>query len=65
MNMRHDPDWADHAREDWIYEKEQERLRNELQKKQSVQNGCGNNCKSKGLPCKESKLLTSGIKDSL
>lgn len=28
MNMRCDPDWADHAREDWIFEQHQKELQN-------------------------------------
>lgn len=38
MNMRCDPNWADHAREDWIFEqhqKEQEKIKQEQEKKES------------------------------
>ena len=59
MNMRCDPDWADHSREDWIFEQhqEQERLKNA--------NGRTDNKKGSRVYDKAPKLQSSRIEDGM
>ena len=64
-NNRHDPDWADHAREDWIYERMVEKEKNDLQKKERLSHRCLHNSESAGISSEESELLTGRIADSL
>ena len=58
MNMRCDPDWADHAREDWIFEQHQKELEKNA-------NGPANNNKSTGILEETSELQSGGVADGL
>lgn len=59
--MRNDPNWADHAREDWIFEQheKQERLKN------GNIDGRANNNQGAGVHGKTPVLLEGGITNSL
>lgn len=63
-NMRHDPDWADHAREDYILEKLEEKRKNEESNKSQPHGRihCG---QGEGVSSQEPKLLTGGLKDGV
>lgn len=60
MNMRNDPDWADHAREDWIFEQHQK----ELQKNGDTDRRTDNK-KGSRVYDKAPKLQSSRVEDGV
>ena len=60
MNMRCDPDWADHAREDWIFEQHQK----EIEKNESTTRR-DDNKKGSRVYSKAPKLQSSRVEDGV